>query len=80
MAGWVDELFAVIKKRQDEFDSQAKLLSKAATDRQRLKDVQAIVDRQIALEKELRALAAKVPAAQKLDAEAMQRTIRQFVL
>ncbi len=73
--GWFDELAAIISKKEKQRDALAKQLRKAATDKKKMKDVQKIVDAQIALDKELDALYAKIPAARKLDVEEMKKII-----
>jgi hypothetical protein len=78
--GWYDELSAIISKKMKERDTVAAQLSKAAKDKKKMKDVDGIVKKMIALDKELDALVAKIEAARKLDAAEMKRIIGTFVL
>jgi hypothetical protein len=78
--GWFDELAAIISKKMKERDVLAAQLNKAAKDKKKMKDVDGIVKKQIALDKELQVLVGKIEAARKLDAEAMKKVIDSFVL
>ncbi len=78
--GWFDELAAIISKKMKERDVLAAQLNKAAKDKKKMKDVDGIVKKQIALDKELQVLVSKIEAARKLDAEAMKKVIDSFVL
>jgi hypothetical protein len=78
--GWFDELAAIISKKMKERDVLAAQLNKAAKDKKKMKDVDGIVKKQIALDKELQVLIGKIEAARKLDADAMKKVIDSFVL
>lgn len=78
--GWYDELSAIISKKMKERDIVAAQLSKAAKDKKKMKDVDAIVKKQIALDKEIDLLIGKIEAARKLDAAEMKKIIATFTL
>jgi hypothetical protein len=78
--GWYDELSAIIGKKMKERDVVAAQLSKAAKDKKKMKDVDGIVKKMIALDKELEVLVGKIDAARKLDAAEMKKIIASFQL
>jgi Tfp pilus assembly protein PilO len=78
--GWFDELAAIISKKMKERDVLAAQLNKAAKDKKKMKDVDGIVKKQIALDAELKQLVAKIDKARELDAAAMKKVIDSFVL
>ena len=78
--GWYDELSAIISKKMKERDVVAAQLNKAAKDKKKMKDVDGIVKKQIALDKEIDLLIGKIEAARKLDAAEMKKIIGTFQL